>query len=66
VKKQSRIKQMRRIAREHGTTIEFARQGKHEIWICEGISIPVPRHDENTESTAKSILTALTDHLENR
>ncbi|MCL5056161.1 MAG: type II toxin-antitoxin system HicA family toxin [Firmicutes bacterium] len=32
------------------------RQGKHEIWINGELTIPVPRHDEINEMTARGIL----------
>jgi mRNA interferase HicA len=32
------------------------RQGKHEIWTNGDLTIPVPRHKEINEMTAKAIL----------
>ena len=32
------------------------RQGKHEIWTNGELTIPVPRHDEINEMTARGIL----------
>lgn len=32
------------------------RQGKHEIWTNGELTIPIPRHDEINEMTARGIL----------
>jgi hypothetical protein len=66
VKKTALLKSLRKIAKDHDATLELARQGKHEIWECEGFTFPIPRHNEIAEGTASAIITGLTNHLENR
>ena len=57
-------KDLKKLARSHGATFEFRRQGgKHEIWECEGLIVPIPRHREIAEGTARAIKRSLTDHL---
>ena len=58
------VKQIRRLARQHGQRAEVVRQGSHEIWECAGLKFPVPRHQEIAEGTARTIMNRLTEHLE--
>ncbi len=67
MKKTHLTKTIRKIAKTHGATITLKRQGSsHEVWECEGLTFPIPRHTEIAEGTAHSIITTLTAHLENR
>jgi len=59
------IRQIRDLARAHGTTARLIRQGSHEIWECEGFTFPLPRHRQIAEGTARIIIRRLAEHLEN-
>lgn len=60
------MRQIRELAKAHGVTVELLRQGKHEIWECEGLTFPIPRHREIADGTARIIIQRLTEHLEVR
>ena len=64
-KKRDFVRQVRSLARRHGTTAELIRQGSHEIWQCAGLTFSIPRHREIAEGTARAIIKRLTEHLEN-
>lgn len=60
------MREIRALAKAHGVTVDLLRQGKHEIWECEGLTFPIPRHREIADGTARVILQRLTEHLEAR
>lgn len=60
------MKELAKIAKTHGETINGPRRGKHDIYNCAGLTFPVPRHKEIAEGTAKAIIQGLSTHLENR
>lgn len=60
------MRQIRELAKAHGTTVDLIRQGKHEIWECEGLTFPIPRHREIADGTARIIIRRLTEHLDVR
>ena len=60
------MRQIRDLARTHGVTVDLVRQGKHEIWECDGLTFPIPRHREIADGTARIIMQRLTKHLERR
>ena len=47
-------KQLVKLLKQNDFTL--IRQGKHEIWGKNGMTIPVPRHTEIPEPTARRIL----------
>ncbi len=56
MKKRDLLKEMRKIARENQATFDYAVGGKHDKFRVNGMSIPVPRHTEIREPTARAIL----------
>lgn len=60
------MRQIRELAKAHGASVDLLRQGKHEIWECEGLTFPIPRHREIADGTARIIIQRLTEHLEIR
>lgn len=60
------MRQIRDLAKIHGVTVDLVRQGKHEIWECDGLTFPIPRHREIADGTARIIMQRLTEHLERR
>ena len=60
------MRQIRALAKSHGVTVDLVRQGRHEIWECEGLKFPIPRHREIADGTAHIIVRRLTEHLEVR
>lgn len=52
------------LADKHGVSADLIRQGTHEIWECEGLTFPIPRHRDIAEGTAREIIKTLTEHLE--
>lgn len=60
------MRQIRELAKAHGASVDLLRQGKHEIWECEGLTFPIPRHREIADGTARIIIQRLTEHLEVR
>ena len=65
-KRRELVAQVRKLASLYGTVARPVRQGRHEIWECEGFRFPIPRHREIAEGTARAILKGLTEHLEHR
>lgn len=63
-KKRDLEKQIRQLADEHGVSAGLIRQGTHEVWECEGLTFPIPRHRDIAEGTAIKIIKTLTQHLE--
>ena len=57
-------KQIRQLTDEHGVSAGLIRQGTHEVWECEGLTFPIPRHRDIAEGTAIKIIKTLTQHLE--
>ncbi|MFF9780390.1 hypothetical protein ACF1HJ_42995 [Streptomyces sp. NPDC013978] len=53
------LRELRRIAAGKGADLVLARQGaRHEIYILQGVSLPVPRHREIAEGTAETLIKA--------
>ncbi len=65
-KRKELVAQIKEIAHRHGATARPVRQGKHEIWECDGLKFPIPRHREIAEGTAQAIMKGLTGHLAGR
>lgn len=63
-KKRDLERSIRELAKSYGVEAGLVRDGKHEIWDCEGLMIPIPRHTEINDHTAKHILKSLALHLE--
>ena len=63
MKKRELVKRISKVAKAHNVSAAIVRQGKHEIWECEGFTFPVPRHAEIAERTAQTILDKLEAHL---
>ena len=63
MKKRELVKRINKLAKQHSSTAAIVRQGKHEIWECDGFTFPVPRHAEIAERTAQTILDRLDAHL---
>ena len=63
-KKKDLEKQIRQLADKHGVSAGLIRQGTHEVWECEGLTFPIPRHRDIAEGTAIKIIKTLTEHLE--
>ena len=63
-KKKDLIKQIREIAKQNGRTARLKRQGSgHEIWECAGLIMPIPRHREIAEGTARKIIKRLEEQM---
>lgn len=60
------VAQIQELAKRHDTMARPIRQGKHEIWECEGLTFPLPRHRDIAEGTARAIIKRLTEHLSQR
>lgn len=62
-----RVELLRRIgkaAREAGIPWTRLRTtGSHDVWECDGMRIPIPRHREINERTARGILRDLEEKL---
>ena len=65
-KRKELVAQIKELARRHGASARPVRQGKHEIWECEGLTFPIPRHREIAEGTARAIMKKLAEHLATR
>jgi hypothetical protein len=65
-KRRELVAQIKELARHHNATAKPVRQGRHEIWECDGLTFPIPRHREIAEGTAQAIMKRLADHLEDR
>lgn len=60
------VTQIKQLASIHGAIARPVRQGRHEIWECEGLRFPIPRHREIAEGTAQAIMKRLAEHLATR
>ncbi|BBC34002.1 hypothetical protein SGFS_052960 [Streptomyces graminofaciens] len=57
--KRTLIQELRQIAANKDADLVLARQGaNHEIYTLRGVSLPVPRHREIAEGTAKALIKA--------
>ncbi|GAB3108635.1 hypothetical protein GCM10027160_06850 [Streptomyces calidiresistens] len=56
MKRRELIRTLNMLAAEKGVRFALERQGKHEIWSFGPLTIPVPRHNEIAEGTAKAII----------
>ena len=65
-KRKELVAQIKELALRHGASAQTVRQGKHEIWECEGLTFPIPRHREIAEGTARAIMKKLAEHLATR
>lgn len=65
-KRRELVAQIKELAGRYGASARPMRQGKHEIWECEGLTFPIPRHHEIAEGTAQAIMRKLTEHLVGR
>ncbi len=65
-KRKELVAQIKQLASLHGAIARPVRQGRHEIWECEGLRFPIPRHREIAEGTARAIIKGLTEHLATR
>lgn len=65
-KRRELVAQIKELAGRYGASARPVRQGKHEIWECEGLTFPIPRHREIAEGTARAIMKRLAEHLEDR
>lgn len=64
MKRAALIKEIKAAAKARGKTFELLRQGaSHEVWICNDIRVPVPRHREITPLTERLIRTELEEAL---
>lgn len=62
MKRSALIRQARKVAAAKGHTFELAREGaNHSVFTVAGQRIPVPRHNEINEHTARGILAAVTE-----
>ncbi|WP_425508089.1 type II toxin-antitoxin system HicA family toxin [Streptomyces bathyalis] len=53
------MQELRRIAASKNADLGLARQGgRHEIYTLRGVSLPVPRHRDIAEGTAKELIKA--------
>lgn len=65
-KRKELVAQIKELASRHNATAGPVRQGRHEIWECDGLTFPIPRHREIAEGTARAITKRLAEHLEDR
>ncbi|MEO3858484.1 hypothetical protein ABGB08_26520 [Acrocarpospora sp. B8E8] len=56
MKKRDLERQMRRLAKEYNVEVTVKQGGSHEKWFAGAEAMPIPRHAEIRENTAKSIL----------
>lgn len=64
MKQRDLLKSLRQIAKDRGTTLDFIRHGAdHDQYRIGGYLIPVPRHREINERTAKGIIADAAEHL---
>ncbi|GAA0443691.1 hypothetical protein Acor_27620 [Acrocarpospora corrugata] len=56
MKKRDLERRMRGLAKEYGVEVTVKQGGNHEKWIAGSEAIPIPRHNEVRENTAKGIL----------
>lgn len=64
MKRADAIRRIRRAAKAAGRSFLIHREGtNHEIWICGGTMVPIPRHREISEFTAEGIFRDLEAEL---
>ncbi|WP_026120608.1 type II toxin-antitoxin system HicA family toxin [Nocardiopsis potens] len=56
MKRKDLMRRLREIATDKEVDLVLVRQGAHEIWLLGRLRIPVPRHNEIAEGTAKAII----------
>ncbi|MEV4470633.1 hypothetical protein [Nonomuraea sp. NPDC049504] len=56
MRKRDLERRMRRLAREYGVSVRSTEGGSHTKWHAGSEAMPVPRHSEVNERTAKGIL----------
>ncbi|MEU6738941.1 hypothetical protein [Streptosporangium sandarakinum] len=56
MKKRDLERRMRRLAKEYGVAVHSSEGGGHTKWHAGSEAMPVPRHTEVNERTAKGIL----------
>lgn len=54
-KRRDIIKTIRDAAKAQGVTFTLTEGGSHSLVILDGLKVPVPRHNEIRESTARAI-----------
>lgn len=53
------LRELRRVAADKGADLVLARQGaRHEVYALGDVLLPVPRHREIAEGTAKALIEA--------
>ncbi|MBT2502963.1 hypothetical protein [Curtobacterium sp. ISL-83] len=63
MKRTELLDQIKSMAADRGRDCHLHRQGKHEIWKVNEQSIPIPRHREVNDYTAKKILQQVAEAL---
>lgn len=59
MKRVALIKLLSQLAADRGVSFDFVREGKaHEVWSFAGLRLPIPRHREINERTARGIIEA--------
>lgn len=57
MRKQALIKKLRTMARDGGHDLFLEREGgNHTVYVINGRRIPIPRHNEIAEGTARAII----------
>jgi hypothetical protein len=56
MKKRDLERRMSRLAKEYGIEITTKHGGNHDKWYINSDAVPIPRHNEIKENTAKGIL----------
>jgi hypothetical protein len=56
MRKRDLERQMRKLAKEYGVAVRSSEGGSHTKWYAGSEAMPVPRHSEVNERTAKGIL----------
>ncbi|AWS40944.1 hypothetical protein [Streptosporangium sp. 'caverna'] len=56
MKKRHLERRMSRLAKKYGLEITIKHGGNHDEWYVGGDAVPIPRHSEIKENTAKGIL----------
>jgi hypothetical protein len=56
MKRTALLKELRQIAKTAGVTIEEREGGRHTHIVINNVLIPVPRHREVAEGTARTII----------
>lgn len=57
MRKRDLIRTIKDAAKDAGLDFELKRQGgNHEMWSLDGLTLPIPRHRDINEITAKGIM----------